>query len=117
MKKYITLKENRDFHRLYKRGKSFVSPVMVTYILKNKNNNLRFGITTGKKIGIAVQRNRAKRVIRAAYFQLYNNVKPGYDIIFVARSKTPFVKSSDVLRYMKSHFKQAGIFIDDNKEK
>ena len=70
MSEYVTLKDNRDFSRLYKRGKSFVSPVLVTYVMKNKNNNLRFGITTGKKVGKAVKRSRARRVIRAAYYEL-----------------------------------------------
>ena len=49
MSEYITLKDNRDFSGLYRRGKSFVGPVLVTYVLKNKSDNLRFGITTGKK--------------------------------------------------------------------
>ena len=64
MGEYITLKDNRDFSRLYRRGKSFVGPVLVTYVLKNKSDNLRFGITTGKKIGKAVRRTRSRRVIR-----------------------------------------------------
>ena len=69
MSDFITLKDNRDFSRLYRRGKSFVSPVLVTYVIKNKSDNLRFGITTGKKVGKAVKRTRARRVIRAAYYQ------------------------------------------------
>ena len=66
MSEYITLKDNRDFSGLYRRGKSFVGPVLVTYVLKNKSDNLRFGITTGKKIGKAVRRTRSRRVIREA---------------------------------------------------
>ncbi len=108
MSEYITLKDNRDFSRLYKRGKSYVSPVLVTYVIKNKNNNLRFGITTGKKIGKAVKRSRARRVIRAAYYELYPDLKQGYDFVFVARGKTPFVKSQTVLRAMKQHLQSAG---------
>ncbi len=109
MKNYITLKENRDFSRLYRRGKSFVSPVLVTYILKNKSNNLRYGITTGKKIGNAVKRSRSRRVIRASFSELFDNVKPGYDFIFVARGKTPFVKSYVVKEAMEKAFKEYGI--------
>ena len=41
-----------------------VSPVVVTYVLKNRAGTVRVGITTSKKIGGAVQRNRARRVIR-----------------------------------------------------
>ncbi|MCH5299738.1 MAG: ribonuclease P protein component [Ruminococcus sp.] len=109
MSDYITLKENRDFSRLYHKGKCFVSPVLVTYILKNKSNNLRFGITTGKKIGNAVKRSRSRRVIRAAFYELYGSIKPGYDFVFVARGKTPFVKSSDIKAAMKKAFEEAGL--------
>lgn len=107
MSEWITLKENRDFSRLYRKGKSFVDPVLVTYVLKNRTNNLRIGITTGKKIGNAVKRTRARRVIRAAYRELSNEIKTGYDFVFVARGKTPFVKSYDVKKAMKKALKDA----------
>ena len=100
MSEYVTLKDNRDFSRLYKRGKSFVSPVLVTYVMKNKNNNLRFGITTGKKVGKAVKRSRARRVIRGACYELYPELKLGYDFVFVAGCKTPYVKSQTVFDAM-----------------
>ena len=117
MSVYITLKENKDFSRLYRRGKSFVSPVLVTYVSKNKSGNLRYGITTGKKIGKAVRRTRARRVIREAYYQLYPYLNEGYDIVFVARGKTPYVKTQVVLKAMKKHLTDAGIFSIKNGEK
>lgn len=109
--KYSTIKENRTFQRLYRKGKSYVSPVLVTYILKNKTNNLRIGITTGKKIGKAVQRNRCRRIIRAAYAQLYPNIEKdkGYDLIFVARTKTVFSNSREIYNAMMVQFKKAGL--------
>lgn len=110
----LTLKEKREFSRAYKRGRAFVSPLLVTYIIKNNSNNLRYGITTGKKIGKAVQRNRARRVIRAAFYMLEGDIKKGYDIVFVARGKTPYVKSTDVLSCMQSHFKSAGLIIKED---
>lgn len=116
MKRYVTLKENRDFSRLYNKGRSFVSPVLVTYIKKNKTDNLRFGITTGKKIGKAVKRSRARRVIRAAYFELYPEIKKGYDIVFVARGKTTFVKSQVVKKAMKKHLASANLIAETKTE-
>lgn len=115
MKKYVTLKENREFQKLYHKGKSFVSPVLVTYVLKNRNNNLRFGITTGKKVGKAVLRSRARRVIRAAYFELYDDLNNGFDFVFVARGKTPFVKSTQIKKAMQEHFKKAGVLKNQQK--
>ena len=114
MSEVFTLKENRDFHRLYKKGSGFVSPALVTYILKNKSNNLRYGITTGKKVGNAVRRSRARRVIRAAFRECVPNLESGYDIVFVARGKTPFVKSTNIKNIMECQFKNARIY--RNKE-
>lgn len=107
--KYTTITSNRDFQRIYRRGRSFVSPVLVTYALKNKNNNLRIGITTSKKVGKAVRRNRSRRVIRAAFTHLDADIKAPYDIIFVARTRTSFVKSYEVEKHMRDHLRQIGV--------
>ncbi len=100
---------NRDFQRVYRHGKNCVSPGLVTYVLKNKNNNLRIGITTSKKVGKAVRRNRSRRVIRAAFSHIGVDTDLNYDIIFVARTKTCFLKSYDVERYMREHLRSLGI--------
>lgn len=109
MRVYLTLKENWAFSRAYKRGKSFVSPGLVTYVVKNNTNNLQIGITTSKKIGKAVQRNRCRRIIRAAFYEIAHEVKEGFDIVFVARAKTPYLKSTDILCAMKNHLQQANV--------
>lgn len=109
MSDHITIKENRAFSRAYSKGKSYVSPALVTYIIKNNSNNLRIGITTSKKIGKAVQRNRCRRIIKAAFSVISDDVKRGYDIVFVARTKTVFVKSTDILRCMQKHLSDANI--------
>ncbi len=92
------LTRNNDFHRLYRSGKSHVTPVVVIYTKKNRFRKARIGITTSKKIGNAVKRNRARRVVVAAYMQIAEKIAPGYDIVFVARGKTPYVKSGDILK-------------------
>lgn len=104
-----TLKENKDFRRLYYRGKSCASSCLVTYIMPNRLGSTRIGITSGKKIGNAVKRNRARRVIRAAFREYEDRLAGSYDIVFVARSKTPFVKTQIVSEQMKKHFKQLGV--------
>lgn len=111
MSEILTIKENKSYQRAYNRGSAFVSPTLVTYVIKNKSNNLRVGITTSKKIGKAVQRNRCRRIIKAAFRSLKDDIKPGYDIVFVARTKTAFVKSTDISRCMTKHLKDANIFI------
>ncbi|MBQ6626762.1 MAG: ribonuclease P protein component [Ruminococcus sp.] len=107
MRSYLTIKENRQFQRAYRRGKSFVSQGLVTYIVKNNSNNLQIGITTSKKIGKAVQRNRCRRIIREAFYKISPMVKDGYDIVFVARAKTVYLKSTDIYIAMENHLQQA----------
>lgn len=105
MNKVNTLKENREFSILYRKGKSLVTPVVVIYYRKNNKNINRFGITTGKKIGNAVKRNRARRIIRAAFSEILPTLKGSYDFVFVARVKTPYVKSRDIKKAMLRQFK------------
>ena len=105
--KIIKLKENRDFRRAYNRGKSFVTPAFVVYVNKNREQTVRLGITVGKKIGKAVKRNRAKRVITAAFGFLLPRVADGYDFVIVARTRILNVKSTKVeellLKLLKEH--------------
>lgn len=103
-----TFKENKDFRRLYYRGRSQASPVLVTYATKNKGDKCRIGITTSKKIGGAVERNRSRRVIRAAFASVEDSIKGGWDFVFVARSKTSCVKMQEVQSAMIAHLTELG---------
>jgi len=109
LSKPITLNQNSDFRRAYGRGKSYASAALVTYVVKNRVGYCRYGITTGKKIGNAVERNRSRRVIRAAFCQLYPEMTGSFDIVFVARSKTKYVKSTAVMKTMREHLSSAGV--------
>ncbi|MBQ8795621.1 MAG: ribonuclease P protein component [Clostridia bacterium] len=112
MSEIITLCDAWAFRRAYRQGKSFVAPELVTYVIKNKQNNLRIGITTGKKIGKAVLRSRARRVIRAAFREVMNDselLKSGFDVVFVARGKTPYIKSTALSKVMKKQLKESSL--------
>lgn len=110
MERMVTLTRNNDFRRLYRRGKSMVHPLLVVYYSRNRLGCNRVGITTSKKIGKAVERNRARRVIREAYRALAPRLRTGYDLVFVARSRTAASKTADVGRVMSGMFKTAAVF-------
>lgn len=109
-----TLKENKDFRRLYYRAESRASKCLVTYAMKNRNGVCRIGITTSKKIGNAVERNRSRRVIRAAFYQLEPRINSNWDFVFVARGQTSKVKMQDVLKEMENHFKALGVINEED---
>lgn len=109
MADYISLNRNMDFRRLYKWGKSFTHPALVTYVMRSRAGRCRLGITTSKKIGNAVERNRSKRVIRAAYDAVSGEVSGGWDIVFVARSRTKWMKSTELEKVMAKQLIAAGV--------
>lgn len=103
------LKENKDFRRLYYRGKSRSASCVVCYAMKSRLDYTRIGITSSKKIGNAVKRNRARRVIRAAFSQLEPRLSGSWDIVFVARSKTAEVKMQEVMAQMEVQLNALGV--------
>lgn len=105
----VTLKQNTEFHRAYGRGKVKTSPGLVTYAVKNKGMGCRIGITAAKKLGCAVERNRCRRIIRAAFSSISPQCSGNWDIVFVARFKTKKLKSSDLVPVMQQHLTELGV--------
>jgi len=83
----VSLKLNKDFRRLYSRGKHIAGGYIVVYAMKNRLEINRLGLTAGKSVGNAVKRNRAKRLIRESYFAVEKNLPTGYDFVIVARGR------------------------------
>lgn len=99
MKRAYTLKENHEFRRVYRQGRSAISSVMVVYCRKNKLGRCRLGLTASTKIGGAVVRNRARRRLREVYRLHKDELSGGWDIVLVARGRTasaPWRELNDV---------------------
>ena len=107
--RYRPICRNTEFSRVYTRGKSYVTPQLVLYVLKKKTGRTRVGLTATKKVGKAVQRNRARRVMRAAIAEHLDYDIGKYDLVFVARGMTPKLKSQQVSKAVAKLFKQAGL--------
>lgn len=90
-----TLKKNSDFRRLYSKGKSAVNPYMVVYCRRSGTGQNRVGYTVSVKLGHAVVRNRVRRRLREIYRLNLPALKPGWDVVIVARSRAvdaPYAK-------------------------
>ena len=86
MKFSSALKLNHIFRRLYS-TQGYANGMLVLYARPNRLEQNRVGITTGKKLGHAVVRNRARRRLREVYRLNEHLFKPGYDIVVVARNR------------------------------
>ncbi len=112
MRAYKKLKQNWEFRRAYNRGVSLVAPTHVLYICRGKKDEIRLGITAGKKIGTAVGRNRAKRVITAAFDACALHIPRGYDCVIVARTKILDAKSQAVAETVKKQLKHENLWVE-----
>ena len=83
----VTVKQNSDFRRIYRRGRSAVSGGVVVYCLKNRQGMSRLGVTVSTKLGHAVVRNRIRRRLREIYRLNEGRFRTGFDIVVVARSR------------------------------
>lgn len=97
--KYTTpLKENYSFRRVYSKGKSAATPVMVLYVLPNGKPVNRFGITASTKLGGAVVRNKVKRRFREVYRLNEDVLRRGFDVVAVARTRSSTAEFTELCR-------------------
>ncbi len=87
MKFTATLKKNYEFHRLYNKGKSAVTPFLVVYARRTGRPINRIGFTVGTKLGKAVKRNRVRRRLREIYRLHEREIVRGADLVVIARGR------------------------------
>ncbi|MGC8667385.1 MAG: ribonuclease P protein component [Chthonomonadales bacterium] len=81
----LRLRHNREFKRAYTRGRSYPHSLMVLYVVPGNPGVTRFGFSVSRKLGGAVIRNRIRRRLREACRALLPEVRPGFDVVIVAR--------------------------------
>ena len=81
-----SLKKNKDFQVVYRKGKSYANKYLVMYILKNDMEINRVGISVSKKVGNSVVRHRMTRLIRESYRLQESMFQRGLDIVVVCRA-------------------------------
>jgi ribonuclease P protein component len=85
MKREQRLRRNSDFQRVRRLGQSRTSPMAVLVFLPNDLEYSRVGFVVSKRLGRAVKRNRIKRQMREAVRLRWAAIKPGFDLVFIAR--------------------------------
>ena len=81
-----SLKKNKDFQKVYNKGKSFANSYLVMYVMENGLEKNRLGISVSKKVGNSIVRHRLTRLIRESYRLSEEQFRCGTDIVVIARA-------------------------------
>jgi ribonuclease P protein component len=107
VKRANRLSKSVDVKRVRRNGKKTAHPFLLLVALPNEQKGLRVAITAGRAVGGAVQRNRAKRVMRAAIQPWLGEIKPDTDILLMARPEILPAKSPVVMEALQGLLKRA----------
>lgn len=118
-----TLRWNYEFSRVYKRGKFATGRYLSVHCFKRspslKHNQtripidiVRVGFTNGHGRRMAVARNRAKRLLRAAFSVYEPSVKKGYDIVFLMKATVDLPAYQEVEKELGRHLSKLDLLID-----
>jgi len=94
MRKIKTLKKNYEFKNVLTKGKFYIGKQITIYITENKKQYNAIGIAISTKTCNAVKRNRIKRLIRENYKIIKNDLKCGYNIVFLWNKKSLVEKAN-----------------------
>jgi len=111
MKKTLKLKKNYEFKRVLTKGNYYSGKYLDIFVKKNNKSINLIGIAIGVKIAKAVKRNRIKRLISENYRLMENDLKTGYDIVFLWKKKIDisYATFSNIKTDMINVFKRIGI--------
>ena len=93
--KLISIKSNSDFKRAYFRGSKKSSKYLTMYVRRVFCKKIKLGITVTKKVGCAIKRNRARRLIHEA-FRTIDIGCINYHVVIVAHQSVLNLKMQDV---------------------
>jgi ribonuclease P protein component len=108
-----SIKLNKEFRKLYYRGKVQSSPFVVLYYLPDRNlkGKSKLGFTVSTKVGKAVVRNKIRRWMREAYISFEPKLKTGYSIVMLARKDAPNADFWKIKKSIGGMLKKAEIFL------
>jgi ribonuclease P protein component len=100
-----------DFRAFQAGSRSRMHPLLVVRFRPNDLDRTRFGISTGRRLGTAVVRNRVRRRLKAGLQSLVDRIERGYDVLIVARPPAAAATQAELARATEQLLR-AGRLID-----
>lgn len=111
-----SLKRHKEFHYTYRTGRRFGGRSFALVTARNREKRVQVGFSVSKKVGNSVQRNRAKRRLKACFSPLVEQVKPGFNLIFIARSEALTIPFTEMEREMKRVLEKAAVLKEPSSQ-
>jgi len=108
------LRKSKQYSLVYRRGRSWANSQLAMKVLPNDLNLTRFGISTSRRVGKAVVRNRVKRLLREILRS--QQVKEGWDIVIIARPQSSNTTYERLGKSAEDLLARAGLFKSFYKE-
>jgi len=103
------LSRPQDFAALQERGTVRSHPLLATRILRTDGGPTRFGLATGRALGSAVVRNRVRRRLREALRSMAPSLRPGWDVLVIARPAIVKADLRTVTRTLRRLLTRGGV--------
>jgi len=103
------LRRNQDFARVRAGGRSWASRLLVLGALASDLEHVRVGVTASRRVGGAVVRARARRLMREAARPWLREIAGGWDLVFIARAPLGSASFQDVDRAVVQLLRRAGL--------
>lgn len=116
MDRRLRLTRSTDFKRVRRLGKSYAHPLLVLIALPNDLEHSRFGIAAGRAVGKAVQRNRAKRLMREGLRPFFPVIAPGWDIVLLARASMAEASLDSTSQALRNLLSRAHLLTDSHDQ-
>jgi ribonuclease P protein component len=113
MKRAFRLRRPEQFQRVRRTGRSWSTPLLTLNAAASRRRVSRCGFVVGKRVGKAVDRNRARRRVREAVRLVYERIGSGWDLVFIVRSpELATVEFAQLQTLIEQLLRRAGVWCD-----